>query len=328
MRIRRSAIGIFVFWALTLALVAAINLYVVRHPMYRSQAAEVDRTYGTFEREVERGIDEGSPLTVILGNSYVAASLITQGDFEENTCHLSVGGLTLDSVLQVVEHLPEEAPVRLLVVGLGYDYATPIPVGARVYRRYWAGNPLSRLWYTLPLIRAGDTMSDMVYYTLTTPWRGKPDAGGRDEQRVEEEEAPYGSEAHARYIRRSTSDRLTEYRPYTSRVGPEFGRLLDRLSGLCEERDIELFTFTAPVYHGVREGLDPRFLEAFADTIATSGVATVDLNSLFPDWDESYFQDATHPGPRGRRLIRKTLREILLGRAEAESPDLPPPSLW
>lgn len=310
------------FWLLTTLLVLGVNAYFASHVMYRNQAREIDENYARLTATFERARQENRSLTLVVGNSYVAASVITDAAFPSDVGWFATGGLPLATLVDIVEHLPADAPVDLLVVGLAYTYASPAPSGQLMHRAHWTENPLTRAWYSLPLIRAGDSTSEMVKYSLCRLFAGRPGRTGRVEPDSGCDDRELCSADHRRDIKTSIEEQYRQYVPFTGRVSVAFAEYLIRLQAVCDQRSIRLETFTAPIHCGVRDRLDPAFLEEFHTTVVQSGVRTVDLNLIFPDWDESHFNDATHLSRIGRRMVRDYLRDYIISRNAGTNPPL------
>lgn len=322
MRIDRTRTTIF--WILTIVLCAGLNRYFAVHPMYRFEAHQIDRSYAGLEKTLQHARESGRPVTLVVGNSYAASSLITGTDFPPDVGHFSTGGMSLNAVVDLVEHLPGDAPVGLLVVGLGYNYATPLEGGQRMYRTHWTRNPLARCWYGLPMVRSGDSSSNMLKFTLSEMLARRGGGSGRGGGAGEPDgEKDLLSAEHRAFVHGNARERYREYVPFTGHVKDSLPRLVTRLKGICDRRGIRLLTFTAPIHRDVRDRLDPGFLESFREAVRGTGAAYVDLNLAFPDWDESHFDDATHTSRIGRQEVRERVK-TLVG-AEFPGGDFP---LW
>jgi hypothetical protein len=300
-----------IFWLLTAVLAVSVNLYFAGHRMYRNESGEIDANYRRLTAALDHASATGSRATIVLGNSYTASALITGMPFADDVGRFSTGGLPLLAAVSIVERLPDDAPAGLLIVGLGYNYANPVDGGLRMHMPYWSRDPVTKLWYSLPAVRSGDAASKMLKDTLSqlsTLSAGNPDSGSRS---AGESPAELGSEAHRKHVVQNARTRYDEYVPFTSGVSGRLGDLVERLKRECDRRGIALVTFTAPIYHGVRDRLDPAFLVSFRRTVADAGVAYVDFNEVFPDWDESYFNDATHVSVKGRKILREEIESLV-----------------
>jgi predicted DNA-binding WGR domain protein len=292
---------------LTALLVLAVNAYVQSHPLYRDKTRKVDEQLDALAELSELSADR--PITLFVGNSYVRTSV--QPSSEPTDARFIINGLPLADVPHVLRSLPDGLRVGTVVVGLGYNYATPPRSLAYVYRRHETKNPVARLWWSIPVARSYSLSSTLVKNDLLCLTLGKScrDAGAKAqsfERRADD------SEAHARRIEAEVRRRLREYRPFTSEVSPSFGEDLRAIHDECARLGARMVTFTAPIYSGLRRELDPAVLERFRKT-AASVSPYVDYNERYPDWSAAYFADPTHvdaQGP-GARLVTRDLRGLL-----------------
>lgn len=308
------------FWALTALLVVGVNVFFARHPMYRAHADEIDANYARLAATLAWSQAEGRGVTLIVGNSNVAASLVTGESFPPDVGRFITGGLPLVSLVDMVAHLPADAQVDLLVVGLSYTYAVPAPTASAMHRPHWAANPLTRTFRSLPILRASDETSAMVRSSLQHLVHRDPQRP--DEIPIDHPVADYLTAEHRRDVLASVDHFHRQFVPFTGQVSPVFPAQLARLRDICTQRGIRLEAYTAPIHAGVRDRLDSAFLAAFRAAIADAGVHHIDLNLVYPDWDESHFADATHVSRIGRAEIRPYLREYLVAADLRRTPPL------
>lgn len=292
---------------LTALLMLGVNAYVASHPLYRDKTMKVDEQLDALARLGQRGAEQ--PITLFIGNSYVRTSI--QPSDHPAEARFIINGLPLADVPHVLRSLPENARVGTVVVGLGYNYATPPRSLAYVYRRHEAANPVARAWWSIPVARSYSLSSTLVKNDVLCIATGKRcrDAGRQPqsfERRADD------SAEHAARIEADVPIRLREYRPFTSEVSPWFVSDLREIAAECDRLGARLVTFTAPIYPPLRLALDPAVLARFR--AAASSVSTyVDYNERYPDWSAAYFADPTHVDARGpgARLVADHLRGLL-----------------
>lgn len=155
---------ISVYVALTLVLLLVGNRYIASSGMYQAKTARIDEHYATLAKYSNENKTEDEALLVI-GNSYVNASFRPDkfgSDYEYDIIRFVVSGLPLTDIIAIVEHLPEDAPITSLLVGIGYNYATPIVGNSSTYDRYFTTNPVKSLWFSIPIIRGRSLASTIV----------------------------------------------------------------------------------------------------------------------------------------------------------------------
>ena len=309
------------FWALTALLVVVVNVYFARHPMYRAHAGEIDANYARLATTLAWSRAQDRGVTLVVGNSNVAASLATGESFPPDVGRFITGGLPLASLVDVVAHLPADARIDLLLVGFSYTYAVPAPTASAMLRPYWSRNPLVRSFRRLPILRASDETSAMVRSSLQHLVHRDPQRP--DEIPVDHPVEDYLTAEHRRDVLASVDHFHRQFVPFTGQVSPAFRAQLARLRDICTQRGIRLEAYTAPIHAGLRDQLDAAFLAEFHAAIAAAGIRYIDLNLVYPAWDESHFADATHVSRIGRAEIRSYLRGYL---AAAEPTRVPP--LW
>lgn len=291
---------------LTALLLALVNGYVANHPLYLSKTRKVDeQMVGLAAREHAAE----PPLVLVIGNSYVRTAIQPAAD--ASYTKFIMNGLPLPDVAHVLRSLPDGLPVDTIVVGLGYNYATPVRSLSYVYRRYEANNPVARAWWSIPVARSYSLSSTMVKNDLVClakrqPCRGKSDQGESFERRGE------SPAEHTQRIQGQVAQRLREYRPFTSEVSPVFEETLLDIRAECDRLGARMLTFTAPIYQQLRDQLDPAVLARFRET-AASVSPYVDFNLRYPSWETPYFGDPTHLAPdgEGARIVTGDLQRFL-----------------
>jgi len=300
--LRRAAYPI-----LTALLLALVNWYVANHPLYVEKTRKVDAQLAALA--VLESESSERPLTLIVGNSYVRTAI--QPAVEGRYAKFTLNGLPLVDVVDVLRSLPDGLQVGAVIVGLGYDYATPIRSFSYVYRRYEASNPVARAWWSIPVARSYSLSSTMVKNDLLCL------ATGRRCQRKRAQAETFlrhadDSEVHARRVDAEVPQRLREYRPVTSEVSPSFTESLRAIRGECDRLGANMVTFTAPIYQPLRDQLDRGVLARFRKA-AASVSQYVDFNERYPDWKPAYFADPTHLAQdgEGARIVTADVLRFL-----------------
>lgn len=291
---------------LTALLLALVNGYVANHPLYVSKTLKIDEQMAALaarEQLVE------PPLILVVGNSYVRTAI--QPSAEAGYTKFIMNGLPLPDVAHVLRSLPDGLRVGTVVVGLGYNYATPVRSLSYVYRRYEAHNPVARAWWSIPVARSYSLSSTMVKNDLVCLAKGRPCRGKREKGEPFERLADSSSE-HAQRVQGEVARRLREFRPFTSEVSPVFEETLLDIRTQCDRLGARMLTFTAPIYEPLRDQLDPAVLARFRET-AASVSPYVDFNQRYPSWGPAYFADPTHLAQdgEGARIVTGDLLRFL-----------------
>lgn len=292
---------------LTVLLLVLLNWYVAKHPLYVEKTRKVDAQLATLAALESESSEH--PLTLIVGNSYVRTAI--QPAVDGRYTKFILNGLPLGDVVDVLRSLPDGLQVGTVIVGLGYNYATPIRSFSYVYRRYEASNPVARAWWSIPVARSYSLSSTMVKDDLLCLATGRHCR--RKQARVETFlRRADDSEAHARRVDDEISQRLREYRPVTSEVSPSFTESLRAIRGECDRLGASMLTFTAPIYEPLRDQLDPGVLTRFREA-ASSVSPYVDFNERYPDWKPAYFADPTHLAQdgEGARIVTADVLRFL-----------------
>jgi hypothetical protein len=285
------------YCGLTLGLFGVLNAYIGNSSMYRSRIERIDSNYEALAQGLN-GDRRGTPVTMVIGNSYVNSSFRTELT-DANVVKFVVFGMPLADLVAVVEHLPVTDRISTLVVGLGYDYANPAGGVSSVYEAHFSANPIKRAWSSLALVR-GRSMSSTVFkedfvglFAANASASTDSDIGGNASPAGDSIDPAMQAEA----LEASARQRLREYQPFTSSVNNSFNRYLTRLKSACDSRNIRLVAYTAPIYGELRERLDASVLERFRSTIRDAGIRYVDLNEVYFNWSAELFADATHVEP-------------------------------
>lgn len=292
---------------LTALLLGLVNGYVANHPLYVDKTRKVDEQLAALV-DLEAASAE-RPLTLIVGNSYVRTAI--QPSADDSYTKFILNGLPLADVVHVLRSLPDGLRVGTVIVGLGYNYATPVRSLSYVYRRHEASNAVARGWWSIPVARSYSLSSTMVKNDLVCLAKGRVCRGKKDQAQPFERRAD-ASEAHAERIDGEVARRLREYRPFTSEVSPSFAETLRAIGVECDRLGARMRTFTAPIYEPLRGQLDPGVLARFRET-AASVSPYVDFNERYPDWKAPYFADPTHlaQDAEGARIVTADLLRFL-----------------
>ncbi len=292
-----------VFWVLTFSIPFMANSYIENSIMYRSKAGKID-----FHYQQINSLNDTHEKTLIIGNSYVNASFRPQKS-DKQFYKLIVSGMPLDDIVSIVETLPPNTDFKNIVIGLGYNYATPIVSRSYIYRQYSADNELSKLWWSIPLVRGNSLISTSLKEDVKCLFEFKKanrcdvrlnniGLDNVDEDLAAEEAADdlgntlqYDEKER---MMRSVNRRFEQYVPYTLDISKLFRAKLTRIKEICAQRDINIYAYTAPIVKDLRVRLNEDVLQRFRSTLEDVGIPYVDLNIIFPDWDHSYFHDATH----------------------------------
>ena len=291
-----------VFWILTFSIPFIANIYIESSPMYRSKAGVIDLHYKKINN-----LDKTHKRTLVIGNSYVNASFRPE-ESDKQFYKLIVSGMPLDDMVKIIETLPPNTEFKNIVIGLGYNYATPVVSRSHIYRQYSADNPLSRLWWSIPLVRGKSLASIIIKEDVKCLSKFKYVKRCADrlnfkiDNTNEELEADGKAEHIVNTIKpdekawmvRSVNRRFKQYAPYTLDISELFSDKLIAIKEICAQRDIKLYAYTAPIIKDLRMRLDEDVLQKFRSTVEGVGINYVDLNIIFPDWDHTYFHDASH----------------------------------
>ena len=269
--------------------------------MYKSKAGRVDYHYeqiGSLDKMIEK--------TLVIGNSYVNASFRPSED-DKRFYKLIVSGMPLDDIVNIIETLPPNTDFKSIVIGLSYMDAQPVRSRAYIYRQYSAENWLSRFWWSIPLVRGNSLASTILkedVKCLVKLNRAKSCAGrltfgleNLDEELAMEaigDEYGIPTSNEEDQMARSVSRRYQEFAPFMLDISPQLKIKLMRIKTICAQKRISLFAYTAPIIKELRLRLNNDVIEGFRSTVTDVGIPYVDLNLVFPDWDYSYFHDASH----------------------------------
>ncbi|MDH4283359.1 MAG: hypothetical protein OEV36_11945 [Myxococcales bacterium] len=277
-----------IYPVLTALLLVLLNAYVAHHPLYVDKTRKVDEQLAELSALCAASAER--PLTLIVGNSYVRTAV--QPSESGAYSKFIMNGLPLVDVVHALRSLPEGLHLATVVVGLGYNYATPARSLSYVYRRYEAESAIASAWWSIPVARSYSLSSTMVKDDLVC-LATRQTCRGTQRPSEEFERSADASEAHARRIDGEVDQRLREYRPFTSEVSPSFGETLRAIRAECDRLGARMLTFTAPIYRPLRDQLDPSVLARFRET-AASVSQYVDFNLRYPSWGPQYFGDPTH----------------------------------
>ena len=310
-----------VYCVATATVLAGLNLYVARHPIYRAKARRVDELYMQLEGQGAAQCALSSRVLVV-GNSYVARSFAPAD--ECRYLKFTVSGMPLLDVVGIVRDLRPRDRVRQVVIGLGYNEANPVNSDSSMYLRYTSRLPWERLLWSAPLVRGRGmalTLLKEDMHCLASATRcarsQHPEGDSAAAIDVESEPSTAGSAEVARRapseaaatvltqadFEKSIRARYLEYRPSTASVSPRLREELAKLAAICRDRHVPLLVYTAPIAPPLRRKLGQHFIDSFHAEVSRAGVSYVDLNELAQGWDASYFLDATHVSERGSRIV-------------------------
>jgi hypothetical protein len=293
-----ARIGIYLL--LTSILLGSLNYYVSSTVMYKSKTEKIDMLYKELGRH-EAPRTTGNNVDLVIGNSYVAASFNPDNEGDDFVL-FTVSGMPMVDMLGIIEHLPEATAVKTVLVGLGYNYATPVGGTSSSYDLHFTANPLRKAWASIPLVRGRSIASTALkedvkcIFAQFVPMRCSRDESVEVEtdQGERAEITPYNPTEHLKQLHISTRKRYKQYLPFTSQLSDSFLGYLLRMQEACKRRNIQLFAYTAPIYSELRQKLPSATLDKFRAAVAMSGIEYVDLNMVFPHWGAKAFSDATH----------------------------------
>jgi hypothetical protein len=291
---------LFLYLALTAALVVGLNMYVAADPMFSSKARRVDLNYEMLASKADHC--SGDEQSLVLGNSYVGHSFLAQ----DSDCAFSkfvVFGMPLGDAVNIIRNLPASTDFKYVVFGLGYDQANPVRNDSTVYRSHWSGNPVERWFWAIPIMRGRGLVLDLVREDVKC-------LIGRNECEREEIEMPSRT-ARVAEFQDSIRSRYREYQPYVSSVSPTLREGLVELRNVAADHNVGLLVYTAPIAPELRQLLGNDFVREFHEAIRTTGVHYVDMNDITSEWDSSYFSDATHVSPKGGSIVTEKVRELV-----------------
>lgn len=304
-----------IYLFLSAILIFGLNLYVSKNEMYVAKMSKIDNRYsGLIDKA--HSVSAGNAITLVIGNSYVESSFIDT-DTDSNAYKFTVAGMPLSDAVTIVETLPRNIDISTIVVGLGYNYAMPVLSGTSAYRRYDDISAVSKLWWSIPLVRGRSMIStalreDLKYYLKVI--HGEASSRGEAVKNVDEGylTSDEYQEKHYSWMLESTRKRHSEYIPFTGQVSDLFGEYLSRLNEAASLREAKLVLYTAPIYPELRSKIKPETINAFHTVIDEQKLTYVDLNDHFSGLDSSYFSDATHlDKEKGRPLTTNFLKDLL-----------------
>jgi hypothetical protein len=275
---------------ITTLIVILLNVYIASNDMYQLRIKKIDTNYANLNEAIANPSDK---LLLVIGNSYVNASF-NDSFRNESTVKFAVNGMFLSEIVNVVENIPEKTPIKAILVGIGYNDATPSNSDSSSYEKHFSQNLISEMWYSLPMVRGRSRASLMLredfYCLISDLLKTRCKREAFEEARGKEADLF----ANPKYREMDIAKRFNEYIPFTSSVHQNFTSLLERLIAACKLRGIELYAYTAPIYKNLLDKLDNNVITKFHTTISETGINYVDMNLLLPDWDYSMFSDATH----------------------------------
>lgn len=317
-----TKIRVILYLLITAIILALLNQYIASTEMYGGKTAQIDSNFAElYRREQEQMADRD--ILLVIGNSYVAASFDADSN-GDNTLLFRVAGMPMVDMVGIIENLPNDTVVDTVLVGLGYNYASPVGGTSSGYARHFTSNQLRRAWASLPLVRgrsiASTALKEDVKCLLAKFVEVRCAKTGNDELGVAQGNGDGRTSVdpiqHLEVIRESVQRRYDEYVPFTSHLSENFQEYLLRMKEACSSKDVRLYAFTAPIYHELRERLVQSTLEDFRASIHLVGIEYVDLNTVFPDWDATMFSDATHVE---KGMASKQITEYLLNAIEGEA---------
>ncbi len=291
------------------------NFYLFSHEMYKSKAEKIDENYFNLQQSSLQ-LGENERLLLVIGNSYVRTSFRPEAVNQESldTAFFTVHGMPMNDVVGIVEHLPKSLSIDSIIIGLGYDYSTPVGGDSSAYAKYFSNNILGRLWSSIPLIRGRSMsvmmlredlkciMSQFVSGTCQREEGMEESDSGREEDRDNMDQSAETIEQ----VKATVAKRYAEYTPFTQTIGPGFSSNLALLKSACDQRGISLFLYTAPIYRELREKLDAEVIRDFRQVPVDLGIKYIDMNTVFPDLPASAFTDATHVNPASAGKLTTT----------------------
>ena len=292
-------IQVIVYLLLTMAITLSANHYIASSLIYRGMTEKVDQNYKKLLRREEQGSDSRSGVLVV-GNSYVETSF-NPVDHYEHVTMFRVAGMPMIDMLGVIENLPDQPAFDTVLIGLGYNYATPQGGLSSVYDIHFTTNPIRKMWASVPLIRGRSSAATILKEDIKCLVSHSRTAPCDDVLKAPADSTPVvvlsgfdSLEKHRQNLEKSTDIRYQEYLPFVSQLDSRFELYLHRLQKACRMRDIRLYAYTAPIYGKLRQRLSEDVLVRFREAVASVGIDYVDLNLVYPDWGPSMFSDATH----------------------------------
>jgi len=316
-------IKIGLYLLLTIALLVSLNFYVSSTEMYKGKTEKIDANFKKLGKHERKGATS-TKVKLVIGNSYVAASFVP-GNNDDKIVVFTVFGMPMVDMVGIIEHLPENTVVDSVLIGLGYNYASPVGGSSSSYDMYFTSSPLRKLWASIPLVRgrsiASTALKEDVKCLLSPIVAVECSKEGGDEVEaglVEPAVAtPVDAEEHLKELRKSTQRRYKEYEPFTSQLSDKFAVYLRRMREECERRNIKLYAYTAPIYSELHQKLTQGVLDEFREAVGAADIEYADLNLVFPDWGAEMFSDATHIA---KRSAGKQTTEYLLNFIGRQSP--------
>ncbi len=289
-----NKIHILVYSGITILLIVMLNFYIADNSMYQSKTKKIDNNYAILNETIATNSSDN--LLLVIGNSYVNASF--NPTINEDVIKFSVFGMTLIDAVNIIENLPENTPIKNILVGIGYNDATSIRSDSSSYDKHFASSWLAMAWSSLPMVRGRSLASTMVREDIHCLSSYVLKARCNKELFNEEEDVVttrvINSEDHELEMAASTRQRLKEYIPFTSSLNSKFQLYIQRLKAASDLRGVVLYAYTAPIYKELMDQLDPEIINEFRSVVMTSGVNYVDMNLLYPNWGAIMFSDATH----------------------------------
>jgi len=282
-------------------LIVAINSYVQNSAIYSKRAKKIDDNYSRLNHVSEQSEHSSKQAILAIGNSYVATSVIPHG-VNNPFIKFTVAGMPMANIIRVVESLSDHSRIRNVLVGLGYNYATPTSSDANMYKAYLEKNELLKKWWSIPMVRGRQVASSIVTEDIKQ-WLARQRSGKRSEGGAEN----MATELTAQTMERSIEQRLREYAPFTRKMSDTFLVNLLAMKRICAKKGMSLFLYTAPVMARLRRQLDPAFIDSFHTTIEGADIPYIDLNLETKLDDATHFKDATHLNRTGGLLVTRRL---------------------
>jgi len=296
---------IIIYSIVTLLIVILLNIYIANNDIQRSRINKIDNNYAELNKAITS--DSSDNLLLVIGNSYVNTSF-NASLRQESTVKFAVNAMNLADVVNVVENLPEKTPIKAILIGIGYNDASPSKSNSFSYEKHFSTNIISKMWYSIPMVRGRSKTTEMlredVHCLASSVTKTRCNREVFEETKGEEATLF----ADPKYREKDIIEKFNGYILFTSSVHQKFALFLERITTACKLRGIKLYAYTAPVYKDLLHKLDEDVIAKFHATILENEINYIDLNLLFPDWDYTMFSDATHVNPdKASKQITKAL---------------------
>jgi len=296
---------IIIYSIVTVLIVILLNIYIANNDIHQSRINKIDNNYAELNKAITS--DSSDDLLLVIGNSYVNTSF-NPSLRQKSTVKFVVHGMFLSEIVNIVENLPEKTPIKAILIGIGYNDATPNKSDSFGYEKHFSKNIISKMWYSLPMVRAHSKTSLMLREDIHCLASGVIKTRCKQEifEETKDKQAALFTDTNYREV--EIKKKFNEYAPFTSSMHQNFNLFLERITAACKLRGIKLYAYTAPVYKDLLHKLDEDVIAKFRATILKNEINHIDMNLLFPDWDYTMFSDATHVNPdKASKQITKTL---------------------